>query len=181
MNHANKRFTDLPPEIQRSLATPINAVPLPDPTNSNLESSRIYIGNLSAALDLPTLQANNIMYVIQVLEQDWSPFKNDGLVYLPIIVEDSPTVDLMPFFQPAVRFVEKALSASTHPGNVLIHCQMGASRSGTILIAVLMARLRIGRDKALVMAREARPCVEPNEAFWRQLGEWEMQLGLLFS
>ena len=54
-------------------------------------------------------------------------------------------------------------------GKVLIHCAAGISRSSTVLIAYLMKMKQWRYDDTLEFVKCRRDCVEPNEAFVRQL------------
>ena len=49
---------------------------------------------------------------------------------------DSETVNLDKYFDEAVSFIDKAFEEDKH--RVFVHCQMGVSRSTTIVIAWLM-------------------------------------------
>ncbi|RAL02510.1 dual specificity protein phosphatase family protein [Aspergillus ibericus CBS 121593] len=57
-------------------------------------------------------------------------------------------------------------------GNVLVHCDLGRSRSPTIIIAYLMRKFRIGVDEALRFV-QAKQKIKPKEGFLRQLKVWE--------
>ncbi|KAJ1568537.1 hypothetical protein HK405_000806 [Cladochytrium tenue] len=202
---------------------------------------RLYVGNLAASLDLPLLRELRITHVVQVLEEDWSPHAAAGIAYLPIVVEDSPTVDLAQHFRRSIRFAASAwgccdcrgclglsdasaaavtADAGSHgcaycnnvaddngihgddvldKGNdgvvndddddkgdddddtsagVLVHCQMGSSRSGAVAAALLMWLLRLPASAAVDTVRAARPCVNPNDGFLCQLANFEVALGL---
>lgn len=63
-------------------------------------------------------------------------------------------------------------SGDTKGGNVLVHCELGISRSPAIVIAYLMKRQRKGLDAALSTVNRER-AVKPSENFREQLGLWE--------
>jgi protein-tyrosine phosphatase len=49
--------------------------------------------------------------------------------------------------------------------NVLVHCQMGMSRSSTLVIAFLMKEFNWGFKEAFKYTKNKRPIVQPNEGF----------------
>lgn len=61
------------------------------------------------------------------------------LRHMWINAKDSKEVSLNEHFEPAFAFISKQLDE----GNVLVHCQMGKSRSASIVIAFLIKHLGI--------------------------------------
>ena len=59
---------------------------------------------------------------------------------------------------------------------LLINCAQGKSRSGTMAVAYVMAKLKLSVDQALALVKERRPLVEPNPAFIRALREFETRI-----
>ncbi|PYI12620.1 phosphatases II [Aspergillus sclerotiicarbonarius CBS 121057] len=55
---------------------------------------------------------------------------------------------------------------------VLVHCDLGRSRSPTIIIAYLMRKFGIGVDEALAFVKSKQK-VKPRDGFLRQLKVWE--------
>lgn len=62
-----------------------------------------------------------------------------------------------------------------NPEAILIHCDLGISRSPTIIIAYLTRKLRIPRMETLefVKSKQTTPRVRPSRNFTRQLQVWE--------
>jgi len=60
--------------------------------------------------------------------------------------------------------------------SVLVHCNMGVSRSATIVIAYLMKYMDKTRDDAYIFCKARRPMVRPNDGFWNQLHLYEERL-----
>lgn len=86
---------------------------------------------------------------------------------LPIL--DSPKFDILAHLPRAVDFVDDALSGG---GRVLVHCQAGISRSATVVAAYLIASRGVSPQTALEIIRKARPCIQPNFGFIKQLDVW---------
>jgi hypothetical protein len=75
----------------------------------------------------------------------------------------------------AVVFIEEAQKAG---GRVVVHCAQGKSRSATVVIAYVMAKLNIGVDEALKLVQAKRPMAEPNAHFMEQLQEFALSPSL---
>jgi atypical dual specificity phosphatase len=68
----------------------------------------------------------------------------------------------------AVKFICDALESDpTH--KVLVHCARGASRSGTVAVAYVMATRQCSFEEAWKEVRMRRPKVQPVEGFRQQL------------
>ena len=57
-------------------------------------------------------------------------------------------------------------------GTVLVHCQMGSSRSASFVIAWLMTSEDMTFEQALDKVVKCRPCVRPNKGFEAELRKW---------
>ncbi|KAF7896647.1 uncharacterized protein EAF01_009050 [Botrytis porri] len=55
---------------------------------------------------------------------------------------------------------------------VLVHCGLGISRSGTVVLGYVMRERALDREEALAFVRQKRSRVQPNIGFWEQLGIW---------
>lgn len=60
---------------------------------------------------------------------------------------------------------------------MVVHCQMGISRSATIIIAYLMQRFKWSFKESRNYLRDCRPVIYPNDGFVRQLRIWEEKIG----
>ena len=92
-----------------------------------------------------------------------------------IQAQDNEEQDLSQVLPEAVAFITEAISGG---GKILVHCVAGMSRSASCVIAYLMKTKQIGYEEALAMTKAKRSCVEPNNAFVRQLQEYQSQLGV---
>ena len=63
--------------------------------------------------------------------------------------------------------------SNTNTVNVVIHCDQGKSRSGSIVIAWEMISKKLSYDEALAEVKKCRPLVQPNPAFVEVLRELE--------
>jgi len=59
---------------------------------------------------------------------------------------------------------------------ILINCAQGKSRSGTMAVAFLMAKLKLPVDEALARVKRCRPIVQPNPSFMRALVDFETDI-----
>ena len=76
---------------------------------------------------------------------------------------------LVPHFDDTYRFIKEAKDQN---GCVLVHCKMGMSRSASSVVAYLMKEYKMVNDQALEHVRKARPIVQPNDSFAKQLVEY---------
>lgn len=53
-----------------------------------------------------------------------------------------------------------------------MHCQLGQSRSGAIIVAYVMRKESLSYDEALAKVKKGRSVVKPNPGFMRQLKLW---------
>ncbi|KAJ3098059.1 hypothetical protein HDU96_000155 [Phlyctochytrium bullatum] len=152
------RFEDISEAELESIATPLNTV-LPF----------LCIGNLAAAVDHALLQLHQITHILQIIDNynggDYPP-KVGVREVMRLPLADHPDVDMTTHFDAAFEFIEKAREEE---GRVLVHCQMGQSRSATVVIAYLIRKNGWNAQKALAELKKARPCVKPNEGFMVQL------------
>lgn len=78
-------------------------------------------------------------------------------------------------FDEAFSFIQEARA---NGDNIFIHCQMGKSRSATIVIAYLIKYSNMSTEEAYKFLKEKRKTIFPNLGFMRQLREFEKKLKL---
>jgi hypothetical protein len=61
-------------------------------------------------------------------------------------------------------------------GGVLVNCAVGLSRSPAFVIAYLMKTKKMSLNEAYQTVKRARPKINPNSSFMRQLQEYEVFL-----
>ncbi|KAI8869075.1 phosphatases II, partial [Ramicandelaber brevisporus] len=81
--------------------------------------------------------------------------------------------DLRPHFDQAFEFIDTARRAGS---SVLVHCQLGVSRSATLIVAYVMRLLRLPLNDAYSYVKDRSPCISPNLGLIYQLLEYEKAL-----
>lgn len=75
-----------------------------------------------------------------------------------------------------LEFILTYMHNAASSGAVLVHCNAGVSRAGTIVLAYMMKYKKLKFETALYELRKVRPAVQPNAGFRAQLIEFEKQL-----
>ena len=99
---------------------------------------------------------------------------SDKIQYLHLELEDKEDVFLKGRFDEAISFMSKAMESSS--SRILVHCNLGISRSTTLILAYLMKTYNATLYEAFKFLRHRRPIVCPNLGFLRQLIEYESTL-----
>lgn len=145
----------------------------------------LFIGNYASAATKEFLTANRIGFVLNM-----TPFCHERLpdiIYLQLEAGDEEDFDLSQHFENGHSFIERARQSSSR---VLVHCEMGISRSATIAMAhFIMQDLsevapvteeNCGEHRTLrhawELVRSHRSCCCPNEGFFEQLLQLEKKL-----
>ncbi|KAM4525742.1 dual specificity protein phosphatase 13B-like [Fundulus diaphanus] len=139
----------------------------------------IYIGDMYAAKDKKTLQAQRVTHVLNAADGKFNVntgpgfYRDTNIVYHGVEAFDMSSFDLSPFFYPAANFIKNALSLPA--GKVLVHCAMGLSRSSTLVLAYLMIHENMTLADAIKTVSANRN-VSPNEGFLEQLRSLDKKL-----
>ena len=115
--------------------------------------------NIEAVVSLTT---NNINYP-------------DGVISKHFHVQDSYFNLIHQTLTEAIEFIEAMVSQNK---KVLVHCEVGVSRSASCVIAYLMKTKHINFEHAYTFVKERRQIVSPNPGFTMQLYEYQMKLGI---
>lgn len=94
----------------------------------------------------------------------------DPIDYLFVFISDYEDEPIHLHFRDCIEFINKT------EGPVLVHCMAGISRSATIVIAYLMAEMKMSYADAYILVKEKRRIICPNSGFRRQLMEFESSL-----
>ncbi|KAK5083569.1 hypothetical protein LTR05_006072 [Lithohypha guttulata] len=166
------------PVVQRYLPTPSTPI-IPDMIIPNL-----YLCDMGTARGvlLPTYPGQGrpvIRYVLSVLDNSISqpkpkPVNMDKFVQKLIIMDDTIDANLLPKLGEACDWIDEMMSKAD--GGVLVHCQLGQSRSASVVIAYLMRKQNMDYQTALSKVKYRRSIVRPNPGFQTQLQMWH-QMG----
>ena len=145
-------------------------------THINLHPSKIlnwcYLGSYQNACNYADLKDLKINYVLNCAAECQN--KNfPEINYFQVKVNDFPNFNISLFFNKTNEFINKAKLSG---GNILIHCQLGISRSTTCLIAYMIKNMGYSTVTAMQFIKNKRPQIMPNFGFLQQLKNYEQRL-----
>ena len=129
----------------------------------------LFLGSYKNACDKEDLRTLNITYVLNCAFECIS-FYPKNVKYKHLKIYDHPGFNIMPYLDKAVEFIEEAKNNNC---NILVHCQMGISRSTTCLLAYLIAREGFNVVSGLSFVKKKRKMIMPNYGFVQQLTQFE--------
>lgn len=98
---------------------------------------RIYVGGVNVAKDRELIDQRNIKAIVNATKELPNYYEDDeNFSYFKISVTDSIDSPLSKYFNDATAFMDENLKQSENNG-VLVHCQMGQSRSPSVIIACM--------------------------------------------
>jgi protein-tyrosine phosphatase len=100
--------------------------------------------------------------------------ESNGILYCRVPINDETGANILVYLEGTSDFIHHHVLKGH---SVLVHCQMGISRSATVVIAYLMKHHDMSRDTAYRYVKERRPKIDPNPGFWDQLEVYEKRLG----
>ena len=114
---------------------------------------------------------NRFTHVLNITQKCPNFHEKSGIQYLRVSVDDVDDADLLSRFRETSQFIDEAVRQPN--GKVLVHCQSGMSRSGSVCIAYLMAKQGMSLVAAYDQLRNKRPGIIPNYGFFKQLQRFE--------
>lgn len=134
--------------------------------------NQLYLGRADQASNHITIENLEISHIVSITQDVSKPFE-DSINYYHVKLPDEPNVSLHKCFPEAIKFIDEALN---NHGKVLVHCNLGQSRSCTLVTAYLMFTKHWNLHDAYGYVKEHRPVVHPNEGFMNQLSNFEKAL-----
>ncbi|XP_039994326.1 uncharacterized protein LOC120796061 isoform X2 [Xiphias gladius] len=142
------------------------------------ERRRRQAQTMSVARDKTTLSSLGVTHILNAAAgrnriNTGQQFYSDlELEYHGVEAADHPEFNLRPFFSPAAQFIDSALQKN---GKVFVHCAMGVSRSGGLVLAYLMICQGLSLVDAIMAVRLNRD-IGPNSGFLEQLRQLDLSL-----
>ncbi|XP_028278692.1 dual specificity protein phosphatase 13B isoform X2 [Parambassis ranga] len=138
----------------------------------------LYIGDVSVARDKAALSSLGVTHILNAaagrhrINTGLQFYSDLQVEYLGVEAADHPEFNLQPFFSSAAQFIDSALKKE---GKVFVHCAMGVSRSGALVLAYLMICQGLSLVEAITAVRLNRD-IGPNSGFLEQLRQLELSL-----
>ncbi|KAL7721009.1 protein-tyrosine-phosphatase [Entamoeba marina] len=135
---------------------------------SEIIPNELYLGSIESATNPDTLNKFNIKSVLSLFKTqvDVPSFIQNKKF---ICIDDYMTEPIGKYFDECVDFIKN----SQKP--ILVHCEMGMSRSATIVIVYLMSTGMLMKD-AYDFVKQKRSFINPNNGFWFQIYQYSMKL-----
>ncbi|CAI2379067.1 unnamed protein product [Moneuplotes crassus] len=131
----------------------------------------VFMGPFQAAFKTRELLENNVTHILNLSTREFT--KRKFFKYLDINIYDNHTEDARKYFRITNRFIKKAKEEG---GKVLVSCIAGKSRSPTFILAYLIGVEKVKLKDGLALLRQFVPEVEPNDAFIKQLQEYDLEI-----
>ena len=145
-------------------------------THYNSHPSKIfnwlYLGSYQNACNSKDLKDLKISYILNCAVECQNKNFPD-ITYFQAKIHDLPNFNISIFFQKTNNFINKAKISGK---NILIHCQLGISRSTTCLIAYMIKFMGYSTASAIQFIKNKRPHIMPNFGFLQQLKNYEEKI-----
>ena len=139
----------------------------------NLHPSKIFdwlfLGCYRNAIDRQEIKDLGINYVLNCAMECLESFP-PTVKYCHLKLNDMPLFKIIPYLERATSFINQA---QINGGKILVHCQMGISRSTSCVIAYMIKYMGYTAMDALEFIKKKRSIVMPNFGFMQQLMNYE--------
>ncbi|PAA78180.1 hypothetical protein BOX15_Mlig018731g1, partial [Macrostomum lignano] len=138
----------------------------------------LWLGGVYAALNDTELKAKGVKRIVTVCDYNPLQYDKHRSEQFPleefqqhyVKVLDDADEDLLSHFNDCFTFIREGLETGV---GVLVHCQVGVSRSASVVIAYLMHTDGLSLQMACRKVSNARPIISPNPGFMSQLSLFE--------
>lgn len=135
-------------------------------------NGKLYQGKGEQATSVRVVKDLKITHIVNITKEHPNAFP-DKISYLKLPIDDERASNLLKHFEETSEFMEAAFKMK---GVVLVHCNLGVSRSSSVVLAYLMKSQQISLEKALQFLKSRRSCARPNIGFLTQLSQWELKI-----
>jgi predicted protein tyrosine phosphatase len=144
----------------------------------------LFLGDQRCSWSLASLLDLQITHIINISTDICNYFEdhpaarlanNTTIKYLTIRMHDDQNSDILSQFNLVFNFIDMAKKTDKN-AKIMVHCQMGISRSASLIIAYIMHLTRQSLQDVFYHVKMRRYIVQPNRGFWAQLGVVEKQL-----
>lgn len=142
---------------------------------SEILDHAIYLGTEIDSSKIEQLEKLGITHILNISRENPNHFE-DQIQYCKIDIDDEAIAPITTHFETAFSYLDKALEDTEKSNRILVHCQMGVSRSASVVIAYVMRMYGCSLQQAIAMVRSRRPQVLPNRGFLKQLSDYEKEL-----
>jgi protein-tyrosine phosphatase len=123
---------------------------------------------------LKILKKRNVTHILSCVPERPKLFENDGITYLCVAMSDTAYFDILECLETTNKFIEDAIRSK---GCVLVHCQMGQSRSAATVVGYLMKCRKMSYDDAFDLVKSKRRFIGNSKLrFFNQLKKYEKRL-----
>lgn len=132
----------------------------------------LYLGSYKNACNLEDLRNLNITYILNCAFECLNHFPKT-IKYRHLKLFDNPLFNIISYLDKAIDFIDEA---KNNNANILVHCQMGISRSASCVLAYLISKCNYNVISGLQFVKKKRPIIMPNYGFLQQLRKFENKI-----
>ena len=130
--------------------------------------NKLYLGDIKSSFMKDTLKKLGITHILMV-GYFMTPLFPDDFKYENIEINDNGNENILKHLVKGIKFIEESHICYTH-------CQLGKSRSASIVIAYIMYKNKMHFSEAFDFVRDKRNAAFPNEGFQWQLEDFDIIL-----
>ncbi|CAD5223802.1 unnamed protein product [Bursaphelenchus okinawaensis] len=129
----------------------------------------VYLSSQDVAADFQLLKQHNIKAIVNAAAGVGNLYPKN-FNYLKVDLLDLPETDILSELPDILSFMHENATSGQY---VLVHCNAGVSRAGTIVLAYLIKYQKMSFTQAFDGLKVVRPALQPNAGFLKQLVEFD--------